>query len=481
METDPNWEKGAIEILKNIRKKRVRALLFPSRKKPVKSLVYSLKNSIYIKDKLSSGGSNALLTHFPPFSSTIYKKLFDAGAVHICSSALDEFGMGGAGVFCNTGLLSNPHDENRVCGGSSSGGAYLVSKGLVDFAIGTDTGGSIRTPASYTSLYGFKPSFGLVSREGILPLCTLLDTPSIISTSVEIIARVLSVISGSDPLDLTTLKSQQKAFHKFPKPKKLLSTYKSEDKPKKLSFVVLDELQRYPEDRTLSQQETKIKESYSNLINRLNQDSSCELFSETLGKIPLDLAELTYKIIAYSEAITHYFSLNGLVVPWSNLQVSDVSFNSKFPVDKKYQEKAREIREKMGREVQLRHLIGYFFLYQSNYQNIYLKARRLMSAYSQNMKRILSEGKILISPTTPTIAPLLENFSNSYQVDNCSSVLLLSNFSGTPAISIPWLEYEAKYYEKTSTVYVGLHLTAKRGEDHYLLSAIKYLETKKLL
>lgn len=428
---------------------------------------------------MSSGGSNSLLNHFPPFSATVYKKLLDAGAVHICSSALDEFGMGSAGIFCNTGLLRNPYDENRVCGGSSSGGAYLVSKGLVDFAIGTDTGGSIRTPASYTSLYGFKPSFGLVSREGILPLCTLLDTPSIISPSVEIIARVLSVISGPDPLDLTTLKSQKRIFHKFPK--KLLSTYKSKDKPEKLRFVVLEESRRYPQDRTLSQQEIKIKESYNNLINRLNQESNCELFSETLGEIPLDLAELTYKIIAYSEAITHYFALNGLVVPWSNLQVSELAFNSKFPVDKEYQAKAREIREKMGREVQLRHLIGYFFLYQSNYQNIYLKARKLMNAYNQNMKRVLSEGKILISPTTATIAPLLDSFSNGYQVDSCSSVLLMANFSGTPAISIPWLEYEAKYYEKISTVYVGLHLTAKRGEDHYLLSAVRYLEANNLL
>nr|WP_274506152.1 amidase family protein [Mycoplasma wenyonii] len=489
IESDESWKDKARENFPLIKWQRVRSLVFPSKKQPIRSLVFSLKNSIYIKDKLSSGGSDSLLYHHPPFSATIYERLVQAGAIHICSSALDEFGMGSAGVFCNTGILGNPYDEDRICGGSSSGAAYLVSKGLVDFAIGTDTGGSIRTPASYCSIYGFKPSFGLVSREGILPLCTLLDTPSIISNSVGVIAGVLSVISGPDPLDLTTLKSQRRDFHKFPK--KPLKSYLSEDKPEKFSFVVIKELLQYPEGRTLSQQELELKKNYYNLLNRLKQEPSCQLSSESFGWIPLDLAELTYKIIAYSELITHYFSLNGIVTPWlgvkgdnsENLGRSIVNKKALkgFQVSDDYKEKSQILRDRMGREVQLRHLVGYFFLYQSNYQDIYLNARKLMSVYVEKMNNIFSRGKILVSPTTPTIAPLLATYSNDYQVDNFSSALLMSNFSGAPAISIPWLEYEAKVHSKASVVYIGLHLTCKRGEDQYLLSAVKFLESNNLL
>nr|WP_235062751.1 amidase family protein [Mycoplasma ovis] len=479
IEYGERWKLKVAEDLKLLKWKRLKSLIFPSVKKPINNLVFSLKNSIYISNKLSSGGSDSLLNHYPPFSATIYQKLVDAGAKHICSSSLDEFGMGSYGVFCNKGILTNPFDEDRVCGGSSSGGSYLVSKGLVDFSIGTDTGGSIRTPASYISLYGFKPSFGLVSREGILPLCTLLDTPSIVSHSVEIIAGVLSAIAGPDPLDLTTLKSQKKDFHKFPEI--LIKSYKSQDKPEKFSFVIIEELLKYPEGRTLTQQELEIKKNYNNLINRLKEEPTFNFFSTNFDEIPLDLVDITYKIIAYSEAITHYFSLNGLVTPWTGSSISNKNSLNNFQVDQDYREKARTIRSQMGKEVQLRHLVGYFFLYQTNYQNIYLQARKLMNLYVQKMQDIFSNGKILVSPTTSTIAPLLSSLSNSYQVDSCSSILLLSNFSGAPAISIPWLEYEVKVHSKKSKVYIGLHLTCKRWEDHYLLSTVKYLELNNLL
>nr|WP_146222365.1 amidase family protein [Candidatus Mycoplasma haematominutum] len=463
----------------------------PSTSKPVWKLTYTLKNSIYVQDKLTTGASNSLLTHYPPFSSTVYKLLEEGGAIKLYSSSLDEFGMGSLGLFGNKGIVRNPHSPRRVCGGSSSGSAYLISKKLVDFAIGTDTGGSARTPASYNSIYGFKPSYGAVSREGILPLTTLLDTPAVLSNSVDIISRVFSVISAPDLYDMTTWKTKKIEYRKC-----AIEPYRELQKPLrfalqkgvKVRFLVLKEVMDYPQ-RSLSQQESQIRKSFLNLVSRLKCTPDCEILTDSIEWPPILLAELVYKIIAYSELVTHYLSLNSILVPWDKEQERRVKLQNRekrgseyikrLKVESSYIDKAAEVRARFGDEVKIRHLIGYFFLYRSNYEKIYLQARKIVTLYFEKMSQILSRGGILLAPATNNIAPLIESSSTDYVTDIAQSILLLANFAGTPSISIPWLHFKVR--KSLETVYIGLHLTCKSREDRYLLSAVSYLERNKLL
>ncbi|KMZ96293.1 hypothetical protein PVNG_02431 [Plasmodium vivax North Korean] len=312
--------------------------------------------------------------------------------------------MGSAGIFSNRGPLCNVFNEKRVCGGSSSGGSYLVGKGLVDFAIGTDTGGSIRVPASYNSIYGFKPSFGIVSREGIIPFCILLDTPSISAGSIETISRVLSVISGPDVKDLSTVKAIKKSYHNFSSnPLKNLSSCSREKNPK-IKFLVLKELLNLP-GRPLTYQESILRENFMHLLARLRVASRCTLRSIEFEYPPISLCEAIYKIIVCCDLVTQLLSLNGIVTPWKEKSGRDLSEGSldrfsTLEIPKEYIEKAREIRSQMGEEVKIRHLLGYFFLYGDHYEKIYLQARKVITLYNQRLSELLEHNEVLISPTT---------------------------------------------------------------------------------
>lgn len=446
---------------------------------------YSLKNSIYIENKNSTGSSNSLISHYPPISSTIYKLLSKTKALHLFTSSLDEFGMGSAGIFCNEGIVHNFRSPRRVVGGSSSGSAHLLARNFIDFAIVTDTGGSARVPASYNSIYGFKPSFGLISREGILPLCTLLDTPSILSCSISIIARVLSIISAPDPADLTTLKTKKKKYYPLNKsPEKDFSTPLVS---KKYRFVVIKETYQTGE-RFLNRREKKIRNHFGKLLLRLKYELEANIIISSLKWPPLDLTELIYKIVAYSELVTHYLSLNSIVTPWikldefentSEVEAKENSRLTQLKVKQEYISSSEKVRAEMGSEVKIRHLLGFFFLYRDNYLNIYVKARKVITLWRKYLNKLLENGEILISPTTEDIAPLISKYSNAYIKDSFQSLVLLANFGGLPAISIPWLNFKSTL--DSSIVHVGLHLICRYREDKYLLSIASLLENSKLL
>ncbi|CAH1771078.1 4542_t:CDS:1, partial [Entrophospora sp. SA101] len=137
------------------------------------------------------------------------KLLAKEGAILKGKTAMDEFACGGTGLLANTGIITNPHNSQHITGGSSSGSAVAVAKGLVSFALGSDTGGSVRQPAAYCGIVGLKPSYGLVSRYGLIPMSSSLDTVAILADSVATTKKVLSVIAQPDPNDLLTIVAKQ--------------------------------------------------------------------------------------------------------------------------------------------------------------------------------------------------------------------------------------------------------------------------------
>lgn len=165
---------------------------------------YSLKDNIVTSTEITTGGSQFLANYTSPFDATVYTDLIQIGAINLAKANLDEFGLGGTGLSSAYGPVYNPWNSEHAIGGSSSGSAYLVATDLVHFAIATDTGDSIRCPASHVGIVGFKPSYGAISRYGVFPFCPSLDTVGIMARYVTDVGLVFQHLDHQDAKDSTT-------------------------------------------------------------------------------------------------------------------------------------------------------------------------------------------------------------------------------------------------------------------------------------
>ena len=168
---------------------------------------YGIKDNYSTKGILSTGSSNTLKDYVPFFDATAVANLKKNGAVGIAKTALDEFGMGGTGLTAHTGIIKNPWDTTRICGGSSAGSACSVAYGVYPYALGSDTGDSIRKPAGYCGIVGYKPTYGMISRFGLFPFASSLDTCGVLTRSVEDAAIVVDGMKGIDENDQTSWNS----------------------------------------------------------------------------------------------------------------------------------------------------------------------------------------------------------------------------------------------------------------------------------
>jgi len=173
---------------------------------------YALKDNISTKGILTTASSNILKDYVPIYDATIYKKLKEAGAVLIGKTVMDELAMGGTGTTGHTGIVRNPWNYKRMIGGSSAGSAAAVALGIVPFAIGSDTGDSIRKPAAYGGVVGFKPTYGRVSRYGLFAFASSLDHIGCFTRCVKDTAYVIDVIKGNDYNDMTSLANDDKIY-----------------------------------------------------------------------------------------------------------------------------------------------------------------------------------------------------------------------------------------------------------------------------
>ena len=171
----------------------------------ISGIPYALKDNISTKGILTTASSNILKDYIPLYDATVYKKLKEAGAVLVGKTVLDELAMGGTGTTGHTGIVRNPWDKTRMIGGSSAGSAAAVALGIVPFAIGSDTGDSIRKPAAYGGVVGYKPTYGRISRYGLFAFASSLDHVGVFTRSVKDTAYVMDIIKGHDDKDMTSL------------------------------------------------------------------------------------------------------------------------------------------------------------------------------------------------------------------------------------------------------------------------------------
>ncbi|QEY31493.1 Asp-tRNA(Asn)/Glu-tRNA(Gln) amidotransferase subunit GatA [Synechococcus sp. RSCCF101] len=368
---------------------------------------------IAIKDNLCTRGirttcSSRMLEHFvPPYESTVTQRLWDAGAVLIGKTNLDEFAMGSSTETSAFGASSNPWDLGRVPGGSSGGSAAAVAAGSCVAALGSDTGGSIRQPAAFCGVVGLKPTYGRVSRWGLVAFASSLDQVGPMTTSVADTAEVLQVIAGHDPRDATSLD--------VPVP-----DYRSGlEAPVKGLRVGL--IRECFEQEGLSPEVADSVRAAAAQLERLG----CELVEVSCPRFTAGIA--TYYVIAPSEASANLARYDGVKYGYRAADCDNLAAMT-----------ARSRAEGFGEEVQRRILIGTYALSAGYVDAFYKKAQRLRTLIRRDFDTAFEQVDVLLTPTSPTTA-----FSAGSHADDPLAMYLAdlltipANLAGLPAISLP--------------------------------------------
>jgi len=369
-----------------------------------------IKDNMCTQGILTTCGSKMLQNFIPPYESTVTQKLANLGAVMVGKTNLDEFAMGGSSETSAMGGTANPWDVSRVPGGSSGGSAAAVSAGECVVAVGSDTGGSIRQPASFCGIVGIKPTYGLVSRFGLVAFASSLDQVGSFGRSVEDTAILLEAIAGYDPKDSTSIKVD------IPKYSELLTPDLTQSlKGKKIGVIK----ETFGEGLN-SEVDAAVRKAINHLesMGAEIQEISCPRFRYGLP---------TYYIIATSEASANLARYDG------------VKYGLRGESAENLLNMYCQTREQgFGAEVKRRIMIGTYVLSAGYYDAYYLKAQKVRTLIKQDFDRAFEHVDILISPTAPTTA-----FKSGSKAEDPLSMYLLdlmtipANLAGLPGLSLP--------------------------------------------
>ncbi len=391
-----------------------------------------------IKDNLCTRGirttcSSRMLANFvPPYESTVTERLWNAGAVLLGKTNLDEFAMGSSTETSAFGPSRNPWDPERVPGGSSGGSAAAVAAGECVASLGSDTGGSIRQPASFCGVVGLKPTYGRVSRWGLVAFASSLDQVGPFSTSVADAAEVLQVIAGADTRDATCLKA--------PVPNYVASL----EGPLQGQRVGL--IRQCFQERGLDAQVKASVLAAADLLQSLGcelQEIDCPRFDDGIA---------TYYVIAPSEASANLARYDGVKYGYR----SDAAANLAEMT-------ARSRAEGFGDEVQRRILIGTYALSAGYVDAYYRKAQQVRTLIRRDFDRAFERVDVLLSPTSPTTAFRFGAHADDPLAMYLADLLTIpANLAGLPAINVP-CGFD------TAGLPIGLQLIAGVLEEETLL------------
>jgi aspartyl-tRNA(Asn)/glutamyl-tRNA(Gln) amidotransferase subunit A len=398
----------------------------------------ALKDNIVTAEQPTTCGSRILEGYLSPYNATVVDRLRDAGALIAAKANLDEFAMGSSTEHSAFGRVKHPLDPARVPGGSSGGSAALVAAGVVPAALGSETGGSVRQPASFCGVVGVKPSYGRVSRYGLVAFGSSLDCISVFGRTVGDAARVLSVMSGPDPLDATTV---NRPPMRVPAP---LSDLRG------LTIGIPREY--YPPD--LHGGVSAALEAAKHRAGELGAQIREVSLPNSAYAVP------TYYIIAPAEAAANLARYDGV-------RYGVRRIGSEGDIRSLY----RATRGKgFGPEVQRRILVGTYVLSAGYYDAYYKKAQRVRSLIAEDFRQVFASGvDLLLTPTTPTPA-----FNAGEKTEDPVAMYLADifvcpiNLAGLPAVSIP--------AGRSEGLPVGAQLIAPAFEEERLLAAASALE-----
>ena len=406
---------------------------------PLAGMPIAIKDNICTKGVATTCASKMLNNFVAPYESTASSKLWSSGGICLGKTNLDEFAMGSSTETSVFGVTSNPWDIKRVPGGSSGGSAASVAAGLCSAAIGSDTGGSIRQPASFCGVVGLKPTYGRVSRWGLVAFASSLDQIGPITNTVSDAAEILHIISGKDPLDSTCLDK--------PVPDYLSNLNNS---IKDLKIGIIRECFEHPGLNL------EVKESVLSGIKRF-KDLGAEIIEVECPRFNDGIA--TYYVIAPSEASANLARYDGVKYGFRSNDGSNL-------IDMTSKSRA----EGFGDEVQRRILIGTYALSAGYSDAYYKKAQKVRTLIRKDFDNAFKKVDILLTPTCPSTAFLKGDFANDPLSMYLSDLLTVpANLAGLPAISIP-CGFDS------NGLPIGLQLIGNVLEEHRILNAANIFE-----
>ncbi len=370
------------------------------------SIPIAIKDNICVKDHPTTCASRILENFIPPYQATVIQKLLDAGLPIVGKSNLDEFGMGSSNENSAFHKTHNPWNLEHVPGGSSGGSAALVAANLVPWSLGTDTGGSIRLPAAFCGVVGLKPTYGLVSRYGLIAYASSLDQIGPITRTVADNAALLSLIAGHDPQDSTSANISLPDF-----------SARLHQPIKGMKIGVPKEMLGDGIAADVRQAVEKAVQVYTELGALVEEVS--------LPVLPHSLA--AYYLIATSEASSNLARYDG------------VRYGYRAPNAKNLREMYQRSRsEGFGPEVKLRILLGTYALSAGYYDAYYKKAQQVRTLLIQAFNQAFESYDALLAPTSPVSAfKMGEKTSDPLQMYLTDILTVAANLTGIPALSVP--------------------------------------------
>lgn len=385
----------------------------------------------------TTAASNILKGFNAPYQATAIERLEAEGAICVAKANLDAFAHGSSTENSDFMTTKNPHDATRVPGGSSGGSAAAVMLDMAPFALGTDTGGSIRLPAAYCGAVGYKPTYGLVSRSGVVAMASSTDVIGPITRTVEDTALVLDVMAGKDELDGTTIDRDEQSY---------VPEAQLELKGVKIGIVKeyfsegLDPAIRAELEKTLSQLKEK----------------GAELIDVSLPSLPLALA--CYYIIMPAEVSSNLSRYDGQRYGYSTSQGTSLDDSYNWSRS-----------EGFGKEAKRRIMIGTYVLSSGYYDAYYRKAQQLRTKLIDESNQAFSQVQFLLGPTAPNTAfPIGANADDPLQMYLTDIMTVAANLTGVPSISVP--------AGKVDGLPIGLQLIAPQHSDRQLLQLAANVE-----
>ena len=374
---------------------------------PLTGIPFSMKDCISTRNIRTTCSSKILENYVPQYNATVTNKLADSGAVLVGKTNMDEFGMGSSTE--NSGLFTtrNPWDIERVPGGSSGGSAAAMSAGLATFTIGEDTGGSVRQPASFCGVTGIKPTYGRVSRYGLIALASSFDSIGPFARDAYDCATVLEAIAGNDPLDSTTYAS--------PVPNYTANI----DKPVKGMKLGI------PKEYFVAGMEAGVESSIQEAIRQFEQ-LGMEIHEVSLPHTKYGLP--VYYLLLFAEASANLARMDGtrfgLSVSEGAKDVIDIYLQTRY--------------EGFGDEVKRRIMLGAYALSAGYYEAYYLKAQKVRTLLRRDFETAFSKVDLLLAPISPTTAfKIGEKTSDPLEMYLSDIYTVSTNPAGVPALAVP--------------------------------------------
>ena len=370
----------------------------------LEGIPFLVKDCILVSGHTASAGSQMLKNYVAPYDATVVKLIKEEGGIILGRTNMDEFALGGSGENSAYGKTLNPINNERVPGGSSSGSAAALAADLCLVALGTDTGGSVRQPASFCGLYGFKPSYGAISRSGLIAAASSLEGIGIFANSIDDVERVYSVVSKYDELDNTSIPTKNREDFQG-------TTFK-----KKVCYP-----KSYIESEGINEE---VKRSFYNSLERL----------KSLG---YEVKEVEVETLKY--ALSMYYIINTAEVSTNLSRMDGLRFGGgEIDSAKSYQELFSKTRGKyFGQEVKRRIMIGSYVLSHGYYDAFYGKSKLLQTIMKQEFQEIFSESSIFLMPTAPTTAFKSGEIKDPLTLYLEDIFTVPANLLSVPAVSIP--------------------------------------------